>query len=79
MVSKVALRIKKKKTYTIDKIFGGKDNKHRKEPPYSWCGAGAVNSWEKTKGRNVSRSCAPLYRLTQERRHNPGWLYGVWE
>lgn len=31
LVSKVALRIKKKKTYTIDKIFGGKDNKHRKE------------------------------------------------
>lgn len=31
MVSKVALRLKKKKTCTIDKIFGGKDNKHRKE------------------------------------------------
>lgn len=31
LVSKVALRLKKKKTCTIDKIFGGNDNKHRKE------------------------------------------------
>ena len=42
MVSKVAPRIKKKKTYTIDKIFGGKDNKHRKELLIPVWGRGSV-------------------------------------
>lgn len=66
---KVALRLKKKKTCTVDKIFGGKDNKHRKE--FLSLGGGERNSWESI----VSTSKISLW-VTWKKAQTEAWA--VW-